>query len=222
MNKTQNCSKYLLTQSKSFIKIEKNNSKTKSDLTNNKSCNSTNIKKNKNKNKNKSKRDVNTKNKIEYKKMELTGLTKSTNNLYQNYYNKNINNDKYTNYFTNIKKTEGNSRSKMQNLISDYNSDINNTDNNNNKSKKIYLMKPVYIRKNSFNNNNNNNKSIENSNVNTNQSSICSKNRNYKNICDENILNDFLNNNITNPEELHFFYVKILQKSKDISKKFEN
>ena len=45
-----------MTQSKSFIKIEKNNSKTKSDLINNKSCNSTNMKKSKNKNKSKSKK----------------------------------------------------------------------------------------------------------------------------------------------------------------------
>ena len=74
-------------------------------------------------------------------------------------------------------------------------------------------MKSIYKRKKSIPNN----KSIENSNINTNQSSISSKN----NILDDNTINDFFNNNIENPEELHFFYIKILQKSKEISKKFE-
>ena len=87
-------------------------------------------------------------------------------------------------------------------------------DSSDNINKKIYLMKPVYKRKKSVNNN----KSIENSNINTNQSSICSRNKNFY---DDNIVNDFLNNNIENPEELHFFYVKILQKTNEISKKFE-
>ena len=187
LNLTQNYSKYILPQSKSFVNINKKNSKTNLNKSNNnKSHNNTNVKKGN-------------------KKMELSGLAKSSNNLYQNYYSENNNE---INYIYNNKKTEGNIHSKNKMIISD----------DNTKNKKIYLMKPVYKRKKSYENNNN--KSIENSNINTNQSSICSKNN--KNICDDNIINDFFNNKIENPEELHFFYVKILQNSHEISKKFEN
>ena len=187
LNLTQNYSKYILPQSKSLVNINKKNSKTNLNKSNNnRSHNNTNVKKGN-------------------KKMELSGLAKSSNNLYQNYYSKNNNE---INYIYNNKKTEGNIHSKNKMIISD----------DNTKNKKIYLMKPVYKRKKSYENNNN--KSIENSNINTNQSSICSKNN--KNICDDNIINDFFNNKIENPEELHFFYVKILQNSHEISKKFEN
>ena len=187
LNLTQNYSKYILPQSKSFVNINKKNSKTNLNKSNNnRSHNNTNVKKGN-------------------KKMELSGLAKSSNNLYQNYYSKNNNE---INYIYNNKKTEGNIHSKNKMIISD----------DNTKNKKIYLMKPVYKRKKSYENNNN--KSIENSNINTNQSSICSKNN--KNICDDNIINDFFNNKIENPEELHFFYVKILQNSHEISKRFEN
>ena len=187
LNLSQNYSKYILPQSKSFVNINKKNSKTNLNKSNNnRSHNNTNVKKGN-------------------KKMELSGLAKSSNNLYQNYYSKNNNE---INYIYNNKKTEGNIHSKNKMIISD----------DNTKNKKIYLMKPVYKRKKSYENNNN--KSIENSNINTNQSSICSKNN--KNICDDNIINDFFNNKIENPEELHFFYVKILQNSHEISKKFEN
>ena len=187
LNLTQNHSKYILPQSKSFVNINKKNSKTNLNKSNNnRSHNNTNVKKGN-------------------KKMELSGLAKSSNNLYQNYYSKNNNE---INYIYNNKKTEGNIHSKNKMIISD----------DNTKNKKIYLMKPVYKRKKSYENNNN--KSIENSNINTNQSSICSKNN--KNICDDNIINDFFNNKIENPEELHFFYVKILQNSHEISKRFEN
>ena len=187
LNLTQNYSKYILPQSKSLVNINKKNSKTNLNKSNNnRSHNNTNVKKGN-------------------KTMELSGLAKSSNNLYQNYYSKNNNE---INYIYNNKKTEGNIHSKNKMIISD----------DNTKNKKIYLMKPVYKRKKSYENNNN--KSIENSNINTNQSSICSKNN--KNICDDNIINDFFNNKIENPEELHFFYVKILQNSHEISKKFEN
>ena len=202
LNLTQNYSKYILPQSKSFVNINKKNSKRNLNKTNNnRSHNNTNVKKS-------------NKNVINNKKVELSDLAKSSNNLYKNYYSKNNNE---INYIYNNKKTEGNIHSKNKVIISDDISDINNTMNNN---KKIYLMKPVYKRKKSYENNNN--KSIENSNINTNQSSICSKNRSYKNICDDNIINDFFNNKIENPEELHFFYVKILQNSHEISKRFEN
>ena len=187
LNLTQNYSKYILPQSKSFVNINKKNSKTNLNKSNNnRSHNNTNVKKGN-------------------KKKELSELAKSSNNLYQNYYSKNNNE---INYIYNNKKTEGNIHSKNKMIISD----------DNTKNKKIYLMKPVYKRKKSYENNNN--KSIENSNINTNQSSICSKNN--KNICDDNIINDFFNNKIENPEELHFFYVKILQNSHEISKRFEN
>ena len=206
LNMTQNYSKYILPQSKSFVNLDKKNSKKK---VYNKSQNNTNAKKG-------------NKNMTNNKRVELSGLAKSSNNLYKNYYSKNINNENNNeiNYIYNNKKTEGNIHQRKKEQISEDISDITNTVNNNNKNKKIYLMKPVYKRKKSYENNNN--KSIENSNINTNQSSICSKNRSYKNICDDNILNDFFNNKIENPEELHFFYVKILQNAHEVSKRFEN
>ena len=58
----------------------------------------------------------------------------------------------------------------------------------------------------------------------SNQSSFGSKNRrdyNYKNTLDTTFLSDIFTKNIENPEELHFFYIRILQNGKDISKKFE-
>ena len=144
-------------------------------------------------------------------------LNKSSNNIYRNYYSKNLKDNCVMNtsnsqneYFHNNDNT--NKIIKLNNL-SKGNKKFSE-DSSDNINKKIYLMKPVYKRKKSVNNN----KSIENSNINTNQSSICSRNKNFY---DDNIVNDFLNNNIENPEELHFFYVKILQKTNEISKKFE-
>ena len=69
-------------------------------------------------------------------------------------------------------------------------------DYNNKSEKKIFFIKDIKKRKKSY--------EIKN-----------------KNILNEKYLNDVLNKNITNPEELHFFYVKMLQNGKNISKKFE-
>jgi len=191
LNIKNNCSKIILSQSKSFI----NKNKNKNDI-------NTGI----NTPSNKSFNNINVKKKIENKKLGLTVLNKSSSNIYRNFYSKNLKDNIVTNtsnsqneYFHNNHNTKGNKKF--------------SEDSSDNINKKIYLMKPVYKRKKSTNN-----KSIENSNINTNQSSICSKNKNFY---DDNIMNDFLNNNIENPEELHFFYVKILQKTNEISKKFE-
>ena len=69
--------------------------------------------------------------------------------------------------------------------------------NYNKSEKKIFFMKPIQKRKKSY------------------------ENRINNSILDKNYLNDILNKNIENPEELHFFYVKILQNGKLISNKFE-
>ena len=69
-------------------------------------------------------------------------------------------------------------------------------DYNNKSEKKIFFIKDIKKRKKSY--------EIKN-----------------KNALNEKYLNDVLNKNITNPEELHFFYVKIIQNGKNISKKFE-
>ena len=45
--------------------------------------------------------------------------------------------------------------------------------------------------------------------------------KNNKNKFDDFALDDIFDKNIENPEELHFFYIKILQNGKQISKKFE-
>ena len=200
LNMTQNYSKFILSPSNSFKNINKNNLATDKNSPNNKSCYNTNKKKfyyNKN-----------YINQLDNEKFDSTALTKSSNNLYSFSNSKNNKNKKIIN------------TSKSQNeLVLNNNNNFakGNTkfseDNSDNNNKKIYFMKSIYKRKKSIPNN----KSIENSNINTNQSSISSKN----NILDDNTINDFFNNNIENPEELHFFYIKILQKSKEISKKFE-
>ena len=179
-NLTQNYTKCFLSQSKSFIKNDKNNDNSLSsgiNTPNNKNINNTNIKKN------------------------------NKNNFNYIYYNNNKN-----------------SNSKKENNIDNN----NNTNDNNNieENKKIYFMKPVQKRKKCYNNNYN--KSNETSNINTYQSSINSRDRKDNDNCNKNIfennnniLNDLFDKNVNNPEELHFFYVKILQSGNEVCKKFE-
>jgi hypothetical protein len=176
LNMTQNYSKIILSQSKSFI-IDKKNSPNGLIIPPNKSCNNTNMKK--------------SKNKIVNKKMEFNDMNKSSKNLYVNFYSKNINN---------------------------HNNDMNDIYKNINQNKKIYFMRPMQKRKKSSIDNNDKSIGNGNSNNNTNQSS----NRSKKNIFNNNNLNYYLNNNIECPEELHFFYIKILQGGNKVRKKFEN
>ena len=82
-------------------------------------------------------------------------------------------------------------------------------------------MKPTQQRKKSSYGKNH---EISTNNKDTNQSSLRSKNKKdngYKNTLDSTFLMDIFNKNIENPEELHFFYIKILQNGNEISKKFE-
>ena len=102
------------------------------------------------------------------------------------------------------------------------NSNINNS-NVNNASKNIFFMKPIQQKKRSSYGKNHEIYIINKDNT-TNQSSLKSKqvkDNNYKTTLDSSFLSDVFNKNIDNPEELHFFYVKILQNGKEISKKFE-
>ena len=198
LNMNHNHKNFILSQSKSLINMNKTEMNNGLNTPNNKSFNNKNLK------------NVKI---IQNKKLGLTLLTKSTNNIYGDHYSKNIkdNNEMNTSKSQNEFFHNNNNNTNNKHFEGDKKCIEDNVINNN---KKIYFMRPVYKRKKSINNN----KSIENSNINTNQSSICSRNKNF---FDENILNDFLNNNIENPEELHFFYVKIIQKSHEISQKFE-
>ena len=72
-----------------------------------------------------------------------------------------------------------------------------NSEDYNKNDKKIFFVKPIQKRKKSY------------------------ENKINKNIFDNNNLNVALNKNIENLEELHFFYVKILQNGKSISHRFE-
>ena len=151
-----------------------------------------------------------------------------------NYSKKNISNKTVNNINTSKNKSNGGNKSNNAsnsniNGNKDDNNSNNNNDNDNDNSnrnynkKNIYFMKPIQQRKkNSYG------KSSEiiiiNKDNTTNQSSFGSKNRkdyNYKNTLDSTFLSDIFTRNIENPEELHFFYIRILQNGKEISKKFE-
>ena len=122
---------------------------------------------------------------------------------------------------TNIKKNNKNNFNYIyyNNINSDTNENNNNNEINNSiGNKKIYFMKSVKKRKKTINKKDSN----EIENINTNPSSICSKDKKDNNIFENNnFLNDLFDKNVNNIEELHFFYVKILQSGNELSKKFE-
>ena len=246
LNMTQNYekSKYALPQSRSFTRVEKKNSAGGFSPTNNNMYNS-NIN-------NKRNHNLNYNNYKNNKKKELTVLTKNSNTCRinnQNKYNTNIdsfpkqnisNSPNFKNsaqsYFSNISKnnsikkksvlnrtsntgygikSKGSGINKSSNIIS-----VDNINNNNNSSKNIYLMKKSQQRKKASYG-----KNRENNTANTNQSSFGSKNKkefNTKYSLDSTLLTDIFNKNIESPEELHFFYIKILQSRYEISKKFDS
>lgn len=259
LNMTQNYgqSKFVLSQSKSFTKVEKKNSIIGL---------STPINNNSKDNINKG---INNFNYINYnnyknncnKKKELTVLTKN-NNTFRN--NKKIENSNNINSFAcqnistspnsnhakcyinnisknnysrknidgNQNKTQTNNANRSKNKSNDGSKNNNqsktnisnniNTNINHNSNKNIYFMKPIqHKKKGSFGKNHEISKA--NKDNTTNQSSVRSKDKkdNFKNTLDSSFLSDVFNKNIENPEELHFFYIKILQNGKDISKKFE-
>ena len=124
-----------------------------------------------------------------------------------------VNNDKYKfkgnflnktqNYSKYILTTPNVKKNNKENLSYIYNNNIytqkkKNSDNCSKTDKKIFFMRPIQKRKTSY------------------------ESKNKKNIMDyNNFFSDAINENIANPEELHFFYIKILQKGKNISKKFD-
>ncbi len=258
MTQSYNQAKYVLSQSKSFTKVEKKNSVLGFSNSNN------NIFNNNNNGNNLQKPNFNYINYNKYKtgyskKKDLTVLTKnnSTYRNNKNEYKNNMNgidfqnistspnsNNHIQSYFNNIsKKTspKNNISSKTANNINRSKKRINGNNKNNeisnsnisnininyrntqsNSNKNIYFMKPVQQRKRSPYGKNHE-ISLNNKDNTTNQSSFGSKNKkdNYKNTLDSTFLSDIFNKNIDNPEELHFFYIKILQNGKEISKKFE-
>ena len=244
-------SKYILSQSKSFTKVEKKNSVIGlSSPTNNNSNNidnNSNIKRNQHFNYinyNNYKNNCN-------KRKELTVLTK-TNNTFRNNKienNNNINSFVCTNvstspnannhvqsFFNNISKINyskkgginktPNNVNRSKNISNGGNRSNNNSNSNiihNNVNKNIYFMKPTQQRKKNSYGKNHEICIISKDNT-TNQSSLRSKGmkeNNYKTTLDSSFLGDVFNKNIDNPEELHFFYIKMLQNGKEISKKFE-
>ena len=236
LNITQNnnLSKYVLSQSKSFTKIEKKYSAIK--------CAAKDNNKNYNVN-NKNNHNFNYVNYNNYKnnynkKKELTVLTKNS-NTHRN--NKNENNNKINSFILENVSTSPNSNNNMQNYTNiDINNlkknetskDLNRIKNKSNGGNKAYNTNS---NNNNKNNNNQGNKNIlymkcsqprkknsyEHKKESNNKRVSDSKNQKSYNYLDNSFYADVFNKNINNPEELHFFYVKILQNGNEISKKFE-
>lgn len=248
LNMTQNYtkSKYILPQSRSFTKVEKKNSSGGFSPTNTNIYNSNiNNKRNHNLNymnynnyKNKKKElTVLTKNS---NTCRMTNQNKYSTNI-DNFPKQNISNspnvkNSAQSYFSNISKNNSIKKKGVLNKTSNAGygikskgSGINKSSNissvnninkiNNNSSKNIYFMKLNQQRKKTSCG-----KNRDYNTANTNQSSLRSKNKkefNTKNSLDSSLLSDMLNKNIESPEELHFFYIKILQNRYEISKKFD-
>ena len=141
------------------------------------------------------------------------------NNISKNFSSKNGISSKTTNNINRSKKriNGGNKANEQRNNNIKY----NDSKNQNNSNKNIFFMKPVQHKKRRSYGKNNEISLINKDNT-TNQSSFGSKNKkDYKTTLDSTFLSDVFNKNIDNPEELHFFYIKILQNGKEISKKFE-
>ena len=248
LNMTNNSSKpkYNLPQSKSFKKVKKKNSMIMASNPNNKinkkrsnNINYINYNNYKNNFSKKKELAVLTKNNNTYRAINnksdinnninsfiLKNVPTSPNskNNYQSYFiniaknnfvKKNSLSSKTVNKGNKNKSNGGNKSNKTSN------SNINTTNYKDNENKNIYLMKPIQKRK-KDSNEKNNEISVDNRENITNQSSFRSKNRkDNKNFLDTTNLSDIFNKNIENPEELHFFYIKILQNGNKISKKFE-
>ena len=96
-------------------------------------------------------------------------------------------------------------------------SNKSNKNNINHSEKNIYFVKSTLQRRKTSFGKKNNALTINKDNIN-NRNSFSPKNKNIKNITN---LNNIINKNIKSPEELHFFYIKILQNGSEISKKFD-
>lgn len=250
LNMTQNYdkSKYILPQSRSFTRVEKKNSAGGLSPTNTNMYNS-NINNKRNHNINFMNYN-NYKNNKKKELTVLTKNSNTCRINSQNKYNTHIDSFPKQNisnspniqngaqsYFSNISKNNSIKRKGVLNKTSNTGngikskgsginkssniSSVNNINNiNNNSSKNIYLMKMSQQRKKaSFG------KNRDTNTANTNQSSFGSKNKkefNTKNSLDSSLLSEMFNKNIETPEELHFFYIKMLQKRYEISKKFDS
>ena len=221
-------SKYIFSQSKSFTKIERKKSKLDSCSKNKKNDNESN----------KNNHNFNYINYNNYKlgfikRKELALLSKEINKLE---YNNNVNsftsknittspnlNNKAKNYSSNMQKNNdlGKSQNKEDNNFKEIKYKSNGSDKSNDSNKKnIYFIKPTQqIKKNPYKKSNE--KYQINKDNKTIPSSIGSTNTKENNKNTLNSISDIFNENIDNPEELHFLYIKILQNGKEISKKFE-
>ena len=169
------------------------------------------------------KNDCNNNNNINSFAFQNLSTSPNNNNHVQSYFN-NISKNNYVkkNGLSNKTSVGEHNRSKNKNSGGNKSnntsrSNINNTPSN----KNIYIMKSNQQRKKSSYGKSH---EISINNKDTNQSSLRSKHKKdigYKNTLDSTFLSDVFNKNIENPEELHFFYIKILQNGNEISKKFE-
>ena len=250
MTQNYNQAKYALSQSKSFTKVEKKNSILGISNSNN-NINKNNLKnpnfnyieynnyksglakkkeltvliKNNSTYRNNNKKE--NKNNINSFVFQNISTSPNSNTQIQSYFNyiskkcspKNGMSSKTANNMNRSKKRVNGGNKSNELKHNNINPNFSNSQKNSNKN--IFFMKPAEQKKRrSYGKNNE--ISLNNKDNTTNQSSFGSKNKkDYKTTIDSTFLNDVINRNIDNPEELHFFYIKILQNGKEISKKFE-
>ena len=111
-----------------------------------------------------------------------------------------------------------NIRDKNRSIHKSNKSNKNNIKIINHSEKNIYFMKPTLQRRKTSFGKKNEAFLINKDNIN-NLNSFSPKNKNIKNNKKLVNLNEIINKNIQSPEELHFFYIKILQNGSLISKK---
>ena len=243
--------KYILSQSKSFTNIEKKNSVIGYNSPNRNNSNNNNGKNKKNHNFNyinynnyksnckKKELTVLTKNNNTFRHNKKEEENNNDPNVFsfQNISTSPNANNNIQSYFNNIEKIyyikknkidnkEEEGANKSKNIINETKNEANDSGANNNQkntSKNIYIMKPIQKRKRSSYGKNHEKSVLDKDNT-SNQTSFRSKYKKDSNniqTLESSFLSDAFNKNIENPEELHFFYIKILQNGKIISNKFE-
>lgn len=233
LNMTQNCNKekYILPQSKSYTKVDKISMSSSHYKIKNNNFNYINYNIYKNNYNNKKELMVLSKNNNTYRKENENNKINNINSFIVNIPTSPNSKNLVKSYFMNITKNNYiKTNIRMQNKtenIGDKNRSIhqskknhkNNINNINHSEKNIYFVKPTLQRRKTSFGKKNDVFPINKHNINRN--SFSPKNKNNKNNKKIINLNDIFNKNIESPEELHFFYVKILQNGSEISKKFD-
>ena len=227
MNLKYNKEKCILPQSNSYTKVDKVSMSSSHNKINNTNFNYINYNIYKNNYNKKKELMVLSKNNNTYRKENENNKINNINSFVVNNIPTSPNSKNHVkSYFMNI--TNNNYIKKnirMQNKttnIGDKNRSIHksnksNKNNINHSEKNIYFVKSTLQRRKTSFGKKNNALTINKDNIN-NRNSFSPKNKNIKNISN---LNNIINKNIKSPEELHFFYIKILQNGSEISKKFD-